>query len=667
MLGGDPTVFAKLKSAAAVTGENYPNGVYLWAGRYRRVELVYTDLDVSDFFLPNGAFCNGSYELHSLITDSRLKGDAAPYIATPSERPPSETEGKGELDALGKVFTNLPALASNYVRRPHLEEEVHQALMNDRHPIVTLVGRGGIGKTSLALATLREIAETDRYEIIVWFSSRDIDLLMSGAKPVRPHLLTDREIAKEYRTLIGESKQGPEGKTKPITLMAEHLRNSPLGSTLFVFDNFETVRSPLDLFQWIDMNIRLPNKAVITTRVREFKADYPIEVLGMEKGEAETLVEQTAVSLGITPMISTKQRDLIIEEANGHPYVIKIMLGEIADAQKFSKPKHLIARKEDILNALFERTYVNLSPIASRVFLTLSGWRSLVPQLAVEAVLLRHGSEGGDPEAGIDQLVRMSLIERTSANDGTDFLGIPLTAALFGRRKLRVSPIRAVIENDIRFLQDIGATESSGLKEGIRPRVEIFFRKTARKISEGDTSLEDMRPVLEFLAGGHPPAWLLLAEIQQEVSNSEEIGNAAEYVRRYLETQPPAVHAQAAWRRLVSLYRHASDVMGGCSAFLNAAEIIAPPIEEISTMANWLNNSGELLSDMKVIERRALFEPLAKLMEEHFDCASATDLSRLAWLHLHSGDERRASEVAEVGLLREPDNIHCQRLVDKLS
>jgi len=84
-------------------------------------------------------------------------------------------------------------------------------------------------------------------------------------------------------------------------------------------------------------------------------------------------------------------------------------------------------------------------------------------------------------------------------------------------------------------------------------------------------------------------------------------------------------------------------------------------------MANWLNNSGELLNGMEVIERRALFEPFAKLMEENFDCASATDLSRLAWLHLHSGDKRRASEVAEAGLLREPDNIHCQRLVDKLS
>ncbi|RWM22827.1 MAG: hypothetical protein E5X53_23500 [Mesorhizobium sp.] len=503
-IGGDSVPFAKLKSSAAASGENYVAGIYLWADGFRRVELLHTDLDASDYFVPNGAFRNGSYELHSLVSDSRLKGDASPYLAAASERPPSETEGKGELDIQGRVFTNLPATTASYVRRPNLESEVRAALMNDRHPIVTLVGRGGIGKTSVALTVLREIAKTDRYDVIVWFSARDIDLMMSGAKQVQPRVLTDKDIAEEYRALIGGPIEGPAGKISPTASMAEHLRKSPLGSTLFVFDNFETVRSPVDLFQWIDTNIRLPNKAVITSRFREFKADYPIEVFGMEREEAEALVAQTALALGIETLVGRKERDLIIEDSNGHPYVIKIVLGEIANAGAFSKPSNLIARKEDILDALFERTYANLSPIAARIFLTLSGWRSLVPQLAVEAVLLRHGSGDGDPETGIDQLVRMSLIERTTAGDDADFLEVPLAAALFCRRKLEVSPLRAVIESDIRFLQDIGATAASGLKDGVRPRVEAFFRKAARRMNAG-ASMEELRPLLEFLAQRFPP------------------------------------------------------------------------------------------------------------------------------------------------------------------
>jgi tetratricopeptide (TPR) repeat protein len=660
-LGGDQSAFSPLKTAEAADGEHYRDGVYLSVPSFKFVELMYSDVDASDFFVPNGAFNGETFELHSLITDSRLKGDASAYLAAASERPPSETEGKPELDILGQVFTNLPSPITGYIRRSRLEDEICAVLMDDRHPVVTLVGRGGIGKTSLAITALRKVAETDRFVVILWFSARDIDLMTSGAKPVKPQVLSDREIAEQYRKLVGSS--GGDPKVAATQVMAEHLRKNPLGATLFVFDNFETVRSPVDLFNWIDTNIRLPNKIMITTRFREFKADYPIEVSGMEYDEANALVTQTAASLGISSIIGRNETDLLIEESDGHPYVIKIILGEIANSHTFSKPSGLMARKEEILNALFERTYAHLSPIASRIFLTLCGWRSLVPQLAVEAVLLRYGSEGVSPDVGIDQLVRMSLVERRKASDNADFIEVPLAAALFGRRKLEVNPHRQLIESDIRFLQDVGATAGSGLKEGLRPRVETFFRRAARKLSDKNATLTELRPVLEFFARGYAPAWLLLSELEQENS---DLSRAAECIRRYLESHPSAAQAEAAWQKLVSLYRTTGDVIGGCGAFLKAAEITIPPLDEISAMANWLNTAPKVREEMDIGERAALCRPLARLMEGCLSEASATDLSRLSWLYLHSGDENRALDVADLGLEREPDNIYCERLVAKL-
>ncbi len=277
------------------------------------------------------------------------------------------------------------------------------------------------------------------------------------------------------------------------------------------------------------------------------------------------------------------------------------------------------------------------------------------------------GGGGANPEAGVDQLLRVSLIERAAAKDGTDFLEVPLTAALFGRRKLEVSPERTLIESDIRFLQDVGATAASGLKEGIRPRVEAFFRKAARKVSEGSATLKELRPVLEFFAGGYPPAWLLLSELEQEAGGPDGLNRAAECTRRYLESQPPEAQSRAAWQRLVTLYREMGDVVGGCGAFLKAADFMVPPLNEVSSMANWLNSASELKSEIDVVQRSALFRPLAGLMEAQLAEASATDLSRLAWLHLHCGDDHRALEIAELGLEREPTNIYCQRLVTKLT
>ena len=143
--------------------------------------------------------------------------------------------------------------------------------------------------------------------------------MVSGAKAVKPRVVTDREIAEQYRTLVGGPTQGPNGKIDVTVYMAEELRKGSLGSTLFVFDNFETVRSPVDLFQWVDSNIRLPDKALITTRFRDFKADYPIQVSGMEQKEAESLVAKVAALLGVTSIVGKKERDTLIEESDGQP------------------------------------------------------------------------------------------------------------------------------------------------------------------------------------------------------------------------------------------------------------------------------------------------------------------------------------------------------------
>ena len=326
-----------------------------------------------------------------------------------------------------------------------------------------------------------------------------------------------------------------------------------------------------------------------------------------------------------------------------------------------------MARKDEILEALFERTFASLSPIAVRVFLTLSGWRSIVPQLALEAALLRQQNEGRDPEAGVTELVRKSLIERISAADESDFLSVPLTAALFGQKKLAVSPSRPMIETDIKFLQAVGHAAVGNLRDGIKPRIQALFRAVAKRVIDEKESFEDIRLVLEYVAQSYAPAWLMLADLQQEVGSESTWEKEADYIRRFLERNSQAEKSQEAWQRLFVLYEAAKDVIGACTAFLNVAPTSSPPLFQISNMANLLNNERTLIGSTAVVERANVFRPMAQLLEQHLARCSATDLSRLAWLHLHCGDEKRAREIADLGLQRDPNNIHCQRLSEKLA
>ncbi|MBN8936808.1 MAG: hypothetical protein J0I13_11125 [Rhizobiales bacterium] len=666
-LGGDEAAFAHLKTASAVSETPHPNGVYIRFDEPRQVELIHTTVDVSDFFFPNGAFNGKHFELHSLVTDDRLEGDASAYLTSAGELPASETHGIGQLDIIGNAWSNLPTAPMGYIPRPALEDEIAKELTNDRHPIITLVGRGGIGKTSLALQMLHNVATSDRFEAIVWFSARDIDLLPEGPKTVRPQVLTEKDIALEFVSLMGCESEVRPGRTA-IDVMSDSLRKSHLGGPiLFVFDNFETIRNPVDVFTWLDANIRLPNKSLITTRFREFKADYPITIGGMDEGEANELISQTAAVLGIDDLLTSTYRAQLFEESDGHPYVIKIMLGEVADTGKLGRPKQVIARKDDVLDALFERTFANLSPLASRVFLTLSGWRSLVPQLALEAVVLRDQNEQLDAGGAIDELVRMSLVQRAPASDGVEFLDVPLTAAIFGARKLAVSPIKLIIENDIRLLQDLGYSSVHTLREGAHPRIRSLFARISSRVSDGKLDLGQIQTMLEFIARGYPPAWLLLADLHEELQGSEDTKVPAEYVRRYIESVSDGELVRDAWERLSDLYRRSGDLVGACGAFVRAFDSGAAPLAEISNMANWANNNRTLIADLDSTDKRAVFGSLAGLMERRIAEASATDLSRLAWLHLHAGDVGRARQVAEMGLEKEPGNRHCQRLIERLS
>jgi hypothetical protein len=667
-LGSGTASFDHLKVRSNVTSgsPNFSDGVYVYFDEPCRVELIDTTVDVSDFYFPNGAFSERKFELHSLITDSRKDGDATPYLSPAGERPTSETQGMGHLDVIGNVWSNLPKAPADYVPRPTLEQELLSSIMNDRHPITTLVGRGGIGKTSLALTALHAAANQSRFDAILWFSARDIDLLSTGPKVVQPHVLTENDMADEFVKLLDP----PEARNKgfrPTAYLAECMSRSKLGGPiLFVFDNFETVRSPVDLFNWIDTNIRLPNKALITSRFRDFKADFPIEIQGMERSEADQLIEKTATSLGVTGSISDAYREDIYDESDGHPYIIKIIIGEIADSNRCGKPERIVARKDEILDALFERTYANLSPAAKRIFLTLCGWRSLVPQLALEAVLLGACNERIDSSRAVDELLRMSLVQRTVAVDGTDFLDVPLVATVFGQRKLSVSPIQASIESDIRMLQDIGPTSESTLKAGIAPRIQSLFEKTARRISDGGTTIEEMRPVLELVSRSYSPGWLLMADLYEESGDASTLALSPECIRRFLETNPDSENASKAWGRLAVVYQRLGDVRGACDAHIRALSFPGAAFSSISNIANWFNQQRSELNQMDLAERNRLFRGMIRLMETRLREASASDLSRLAWLHLHVGDVQRAQQLTSIGLEKEPDNIYCQKLAARL-
>jgi hypothetical protein len=521
-----------------------------------------------------------------------------------------------------------------------------------------------MGKTSLALKVLNDVCAEGTYELVIWFSARDIDLITDGAKQVKPKVFTAAEIAAEFVRVTDEGAFEAAGADKQTDYFAQALSKSPFGPTLYVFDNFETLRNPVELYTWIDTYVRPPNKVLITTRHREFKGDYPIEVLGMTEAEANELIDHHSTQLGIHHIIEDDYREQLYRESGGHPYVIKVLLGEVAKANRCVNIERIVADREDVLTALFERTFAVLSPAAQRVFLTLCNWRSTIPQLALEAVMLRPGIEKLDVEGAIDELVRFSFIDTsTSATDSERFISVPLTATVFGEKKLSVNPMKAAIQADTSLLHLFGAAQKTDIRHGVGPRIDRLLRTVAARIVYGKQPLELYLPMLEFVAGKHPPAWLRVAELQEELG---DLNSAKGSTRRYLENSR-GQDAQIGWTRLAELARRTGDGPGELQALVELASV---PNVDFNVVSDAANRANQLLRDhwlaFQIGEKGVLLERLMEVGLQRLDEADATDCSRFAWIALHMRNDPAAKKFVEQGLFRDVQNFHCKKLALQL-
>jgi hypothetical protein len=205
----------------------------------------------------------------------------------------------------------------------------------------------------------------------------------------------------------------------------------------------------------------------------------------MNEKEFNELVTATSQSLGISHLVNDKTYlDELYNESDGHPYVIKVLLGDVAKEGKISRVKRIVASKDEILTALFERTYNGLTPVAKRIFLTLSNWRSTIPEVAIEAILIREANELMDVAKGIEELYRSSLVLiEISEKDGMRFLSVPYSASVFGKKKLSVSAMKTAIQADTKLLHTFGVGLHTEIHLGIEPRIIKFFRDIAKRVS----------------------------------------------------------------------------------------------------------------------------------------------------------------------------------------
>ena len=516
----------------------------------------------------------------------------------------------------------------------------------------------------------------------LWISARDIDLLDDGPRPVTPDVTTIDDIASSAMGIMKDSLLPPPDDGSDLDNFERWLCRQGWADgaapTLFVFDNFETMQRPIDTFNWIDTHIRSPNKALITTRMsKDFRGAFAIDVPGMSDDEAHELIGRHAKFLGIDRLLSEQDRAKIVRDANGHPYVIKILLGEAKRRQRSRVgAKVMMGESEDLLAALFDRTYNELSGLSQRMFLLLCSWRVDVPEVAVQTVVW-HDTERRytDIKKALDDLVYYSLVDRTDTDDGS-FLSTPLAATVFGRHKLQVSPFKVAIDKDKNVLMRFG---HGSAREGVLVRIETFMRSVDDEIQNVDPASKERRIVerlafLESLANGVPRAFMLLADLVRTKVWAEILRDyatlSARYVKKYIQQTEHAHEKVDAWTKLADFHEEDERLLEEVHAICEALLLTTSKHESWGDLVDRINyRLRQYKDDGRYVPKDEIQEMLRRVTTESGKRAlemTAQDCSRLAWLSFHTGDLQEARRVAKMGLRKDAANKHCVGILSRL-
>lgn len=619
--------------------------------------LLRTDRECTVFFIANGRASQDTAEYLDYGTGRISREDISALGRPPAELPPSETHGLPAIDVQANVFGNLPELSSTYVRRPTLEAELERRLRDRNHPIITLHGRGGIGKTSLALRAAHSLAreKSPPFDCIVWFSARDIDLRASGPKDVKPAVIDLEAMSRQFGALFDR-----EGTVESFARALQSPQGLAQTGILFVCDNFETLEGTTQLHEFLDTHTHLPNKVLITSRERAFKADFPIEVVGMSRDEAVALMRATAASLEIEPMVTPEVEGRIYEYSEGHPYVIRVVLGEMAKEGRYVAPTTLLPRRLDIVDSVFERSFNRLTEAGRRVFLTVAAWKSAVSELALLVVL---GERRIDVEAGIEECIRLSLLERREFQDSQPAYVAPQLARLFGQKKLQGDADRLVIQEDLQLLQRFGVVPvGQPITIPQDAAVERFLAWALQSSQEGTApDAGRLDRIVEALAELWPAGWLSLARSRVGRASPEAVAYA---FRRAVEEMPSSREAHL---ERAAFARTQGDEATFIASRLRAVELSPSDMYLLRDVAfDVVKYVTEHASEIPPQRRSVYVANLRDMLREHVDRLDATGLSRLAWLYFLEGSKREAWDFASAGLKKEPDNKHCFNIIKRL-
>jgi len=321
---------------------------------------------------------------------------------------------------LSTVPHNLPLPEfddTGFLGREKDRKEVTRLLLSP-HPIVTIVGEGGLGKTALALRCLYDLLEMEKenkYDAIIWVSLKTKMLTALGIEEIKDSIASTLGLVQSIATALG----APTIQTGSVDALLLEIKDymSHL-KILLAIDNLETI-SP-DLIRPLLSEVPTGSKVVITSRVGlgELELRYSLDPLDIKT--AARLARRYGQTLNLR-LISELREDTLNKYCywlHRSPLLIKWFVSSVAAGADPSKLLEKGGRSfESVVKFCFENLFERLSDSEREILHILASARR--PLTQAELYFLTRNKRGDQVEWALNTLHHSSILKRAFETSST--------------------------------------------------------------------------------------------------------------------------------------------------------------------------------------------------------------------------------------------------------
>jgi tetratricopeptide (TPR) repeat protein len=500
--------------------------------------------------------------------------------------------------------------------------------INSTTTVTSLEGLGGVGKTAIAQHIAWQAARGAlgrQFQAVIWVEDRDGDLTLDKLIDTVARVIEFPYI----RALKGEQKQ---------VQVIRQLEQMP---SLLIIDNYETIQdSKVPAF--LDILPSPQTKAVITTRERLVDNVWAVEIGGLPRSDADTLLIQEATRLEVSSVLNAPAAlaERFFQITEGNPLAIRLSVGQIHQGTaSFGDIVMTLqdAGRGELFATIFQRTWNQVllnDDYARRVLTVMALHSSSVSRVALEAGADVHGNSLTN---AIKRLVELSLLDVYETTR--------LTALRY-----KIHPLTRS------FARHQGVSEAEMVSE-LEKRLTEYYLIYATRYEGTYNSVENIRALEQERTN-------LLSFAGRSYERAVTLGDPADWlsVIRYAETLAAYLWGRGYWRDQLNLCGHAVEAAKALDDVLEVSRQHAL----IGRVYLWLGDTAaakEHLSQSELAVRddpdervnsvpRRLHAQIAS-REGDYELAHALLREVLNYAPLTVDDEGRAATLIELGVLAE--------------